>query len=61
MTKPVRSTRSHLSKVIRQTRTKVFIEYTKAFVKERIETGEDFPHTLFGAYVGQRAIIRGAK
>jgi len=33
----------------------------KAFVKERIETGEDFPHTLFGAYVGQRAIIRGAK
>ena len=33
----------------------------KAFVKEHIETGEDFPHTLFGAYVGQRAIIRGAK
>ena len=33
----------------------------KAFVEERIETGEDFPHTLFGAYVGQRAIIRGAK
>ena len=33
----------------------------KEFVKERIETGEDFPHTLFGAYVGQRAIIRGAK
>ena len=33
----------------------------KAFVKERIETGEDFPHTLFGAYVWQRAIIRGAK
>ena len=33
----------------------------KAFVKERIETGEDFPHTLFGAYVGQRAVIRGAK
>ena len=33
----------------------------KAFVKERIETGEDFPHTLFGAYVGQRAVIKGAK
>ena len=33
----------------------------KAFVKERIESGEDFPHDIFGAYVGQRAIIRGAK
>ena len=33
----------------------------KAFVKERIEAGEDFPHQLFGAYVGQRAIIKGAK
>ena len=33
----------------------------KAFVKERIETGDDFPHTLFGAYVGQRAVIKGAK
>ena len=33
----------------------------KAFVKERIEAGEDFPHTLFGAYVGQRAVIKGAK
>ncbi|MAZ71780.1 MAG: hypothetical protein CMC70_01405 [Flavobacteriaceae bacterium] len=33
----------------------------KAFVKERIEAGEDFPHDLFGAYVGQRAVIRGVK
>ena len=33
----------------------------KAFVKERIEAGEDFPHQLFGAYVGQRAVIKGAK
>tara|TARA_R110000751_G_scaffold64667_2_gene132737 strand:- start:5175 stop:5750 length:576 start_codon:yes stop_codon:yes gene_type:complete len=33
----------------------------KAFVKERIETGEDFPHDLFGAYIGQRAVIKGAK
>jgi len=33
----------------------------KAFVKERIESGDDFPHAIFGAYVGQRAIIRGVK
>ena len=33
----------------------------KAFVKERIEAGDDFPHDLFGAYVGQRAVIKGAK
>jgi hypothetical protein len=33
----------------------------KAFVKERIESGDDFPHDIFGAYVGQRAIIRGVK
>lgn len=33
----------------------------KAFVRERVEAGEDFPMELFGAYVGQRAIIKGAK
>lgn len=32
----------------------------KAFVRERIEAGDSFPHDLFGAYVGQRAIIKGA-
>jgi hypothetical protein len=33
----------------------------KAFVRERVEAGDDFPMELFGAYVGQRAIIKGAK
>ena len=30
----------------------------KAFVKERVENGEEFPMDLFGAYVGQRATIK---
>jgi len=33
----------------------------KAFVRERVEAGDEFPMELFGAYVGQRAIIKGAK
>ena len=33
----------------------------RAFVKERIENGDDFPMELFGAYVGQRAIIKRSK
>jgi len=33
----------------------------KAFVRERVEAGDDFPMELFGAYIGQRAIIKGAK
>jgi hypothetical protein len=33
----------------------------KAFVKERIETGDELPMELFGAYVGQRAVVRRAK
>lgn len=32
-----------------------------AFVRERIEKGENFPMELFGAFVGQRATIKGAK
>ena len=30
----------------------------KAFVKERVENGEEFPMDLFGAYEGQRATIK---
>ena len=30
----------------------------RAFVKERCEAGDDFPMELFGAYIGQRAIIK---
>ena len=33
----------------------------RAFVKERVENGEEFPMELFGAYVGQRAVITKAK
>ena len=33
----------------------------KAFVRERVEAGDDFPMDLFGAFIGQRATIKGAK
>jgi len=33
----------------------------KAFVKERIEKGEELPMDLFGAFVGQRATVRRVK
>ena len=33
----------------------------RAFVKERVENGDDFPMELFGAYVGQRAVIKRGK
>ena len=33
----------------------------RAWVKERVENGEEFPMELFGAYIGQRAVIKGAK
>ena len=30
-------------------------------MKEQVEAGNDFPMELFGAYVGQRAEIKGVK
>jgi|TARA_R110000868_G_scaffold118_6_gene1222 hypothetical protein len=30
----------------------------KAWVRERVEAGDDFPMDLFGAFIGQRAIIK---
>ena len=30
----------------------------RAFIKERVENGDEFPSELFGAYVGQRAVIK---
>jgi hypothetical protein len=42
-------------------KTEVHPSTLKAWVKERVENGEEFPTTLFGAYVGQRATIKGAK
>ena len=33
----------------------------RAFIKERVENGDEFPSELFGAYVGQRAVIKRSK
>jgi hypothetical protein len=33
----------------------------RAFVKERVEQGDEFPMELFGAYIGQRAVIKRGK
>ena len=33
----------------------------RGFVKDRVENGDEFPMELFGAYVGQRAVITKAK
>ena len=38
-------------------KTAVHPQTLRAFVKERVEEGDDFPMELFGAYVGQRAVI----
>ena len=33
----------------------------RSWVKEQVEDGAEFPMELFGAFIGQRAIIKGAK
>jgi hypothetical protein len=33
----------------------------KAWIKERMEAGDEFPMDLFGAYIGQRAIIKRSR
>jgi hypothetical protein len=42
-------------------KTDIHPQTLRAFVKERVENGDDFPMELFGAYVGQRAIIKRSK
>lgn len=42
-------------------RTEVHPQTLRAFVKERVENGDEFPMELFGAWVGQRAIIKKGK
>jgi hypothetical protein len=43
-------------------KTDVHPSTLKAFVKERIEQGDEIPMELFGVFVGQRATIkRGSK
>jgi len=46
---------------IPQQKTEVHPQTLRAFVKERCEAGEEFPRELFGAWVGQRAIIKKGK
>ena len=41
-----------------QQKTDVHSQTLKAWVRERVENGDSFPSELFGAYVGQRAIIK---
>lgn len=33
----------------------------RAFIKERVESGDEFPMDLFGAWIGQRAVIKKGK
>ena len=42
-------------------KTEIHPQTLRAFVKERCEAGEEFPMELFGAYVGQRAVIKKGK
>lgn len=42
-------------------KTDVHPSTLKAWVKERVEHGEEFPMELFGAFVGQRATIKRGK
>ena len=42
-------------------KTEVHPQTLRAFVKERVENGDDFPMDLLGVYIGQRAIIRRGK
>ena len=46
---------------IPQQKTEVHPQTLRAFVKERCEAGEEFPMELFGAWVGQRAVIKRGK
>ena len=46
---------------IPEQKTEVHPQTLRAFVKERCEAGEDFPMELFGAWVGQRAVIKRGK
>tara|TARA_R110000868_G_scaffold24983_1_gene97718 strand:+ start:1882 stop:2514 length:633 start_codon:yes stop_codon:yes gene_type:complete len=42
-------------------KTEVHPQTLRAFVKERVEAGEEFPMELFGAWIGQRATIKKGK
>jgi len=42
-------------------KTEIHPQTLRAFIKERVEEGEAFPMELFGAWVGQRAVIKRGK
>ena len=42
-------------------KTEIHSQTLRAFVKERVEAGDAFPMELFGAWVGQRAVIKRGK
>ena len=42
-------------------KTDIHAQTLRAFVRERVENGDEFPMELFGADVGQRAIIKRGK
>ena len=42
-------------------KTEVHPQTLRAFVKERCEAGEEFPMELFGAWIGQSAVIKRGK
>ena len=44
-----------------QQKTEIHPQTLRAFVKERCEAGEEFPMELFGAWIGQRAVIKRGK
>jgi hypothetical protein len=42
-------------------KTEIHPQTLRAFVKERVESGDEFPMELFGAFIGQRAVVKGSK
>jgi len=44
-----------------QQKQDVHAQTLKAWVRERVESGDSFPMTLFGAFIGQRAVIQKGK
>lgn len=42
-------------------KTEIHPQTLRAFVKERVESGDEFPMELFGAYIGQRAVVKRSR
>jgi len=42
-------------------KTEIHPQTLRAFVKERVEAGDEFPMDLFGAWIGHRAVIKRSK